>query len=87
MKIYRIDGNRVNQAAISGFSHFTTRELAIRHLEDCGFYLETRIWKSSGTHYTGNTPNVWYNIKLSDEGHFYDNTSYRIITEINVTEQ
>lgn len=87
MKIYRIDGNRVNQVAIRGFSHFTTRELAISHLEKCGFSLETRTWETSGSHPIGSTAKIWYNKKLSDDGYAYDYTKYRIITEINVIEQ
>lgn len=87
MKIYRIDGNRCFKAAEKGISYHLTKELAVKHLEKCGFNLETRKWKNNATHYEDSEFKWWYNIKLSPDGHPYDNTSYRTITEVEVDEE
>ncbi len=87
MKIYRIDGNKCGKMAKIGLAYCTTIEIAERYLKQIGFCLETRKWEHIAGHEPGTESDIWYNKKLSDDGYFYDNTSYRYITEINVIEE
>lgn len=84
MTIYRIDGNNVFSDPIIGLSYHSTKKLAEEYLENKGFYLEIRKWDHIVEHFPNKQNYIWYNKKLSDDGYPYDNTLYRIITEIDV---
>lgn len=83
--IYRIDGNRCFNEPVKGImGHYKTKEGAEKHLNERGFYLETRKWQHIGGHEEGTKDNKWYNKKLSENGYSYDNTSYAFITEVEL---